>query len=238
MFKGTVIFFHIPKTAGTSFTKLLAQVYGLENIYSISGQRHEEDIARFKSFGKEKRDSYRVVTGHRSDKLLDDVKEPAFYIAFLREPIDLALSSYHYIQQTEHNRHHEEVSKLRSFSDFLKWQSCHGFDSMQTRYLAGVDPRTKPAKKNLTQLKGLRAEQVSAAARTMAREIENIYLLENMDEALLDIAKKLGWSTIPDIGMSNRSVRPPTSSLSAAEVSLAQDIHDLDIRLYEEFKSD
>lgn len=87
-----IIFFHISKTAGQSFTSILDDLFCQEEIFP--GQRYDE----YWQAGKEAIQRYKLLRGHipysylRSEFNLP--MEEYFTCTFLRDPIDRIISSY------------------------------------------------------------------------------------------------------------------------------------------------
>ena len=87
---------HVPKTAGTTFLKLISSVYGKQfksdylDIMNLNSTILHGDAPKNKI--PDKIDKYKVVMGHfRASKYLY-LKRP--YVAWVRNPIDRAISHY------------------------------------------------------------------------------------------------------------------------------------------------
>src|SRR6187551_1551190 len=84
---------HIPKTGGTSLQATLINVHGRRRVYwmvaanSAQWQRPEGlDCSRFT-----------VVGGHHPVSIFAKIDQPKAYMAVVREPVQRAISMFHYI---------------------------------------------------------------------------------------------------------------------------------------------
>lgn len=96
-----IVFAHIEKSAGTSFRTLLWRNYGRESVfwYGI-------DLPFTKKLKASDLAGYRVIGGHFDLCLFDDVSYPTLQVAFIRDPVERAVSLFHYYTQgtTQENR--------------------------------------------------------------------------------------------------------------------------------------
>jgi hypothetical protein len=95
-FKGSPIYFvRIPKTASTSFTELLSRMFPPSEICLLQSG----DVDAEGTLGPDIR-RYRFVHGHMSYSLMDYFPEKPLVFTLLRDPVDRALSAFHYMRQT------------------------------------------------------------------------------------------------------------------------------------------
>jgi hypothetical protein len=112
------IFVHIPKTAGSSITKSLESLPGNNNANSPRISKHAKAFE---------------IKG----LLGDEIWEEYFTFAFMRNPWDLMVSSYHWWLQKAgkipyHHRHHRRISMMEGFNDFI--YSRYGQKMINERY--------------------------------------------------------------------------------------------------------
>lgn len=229
----TLIFFHIPKTAGTSFVKVLDEVYGGRFVYKLSSQKHEQDVESFIRKNKSDRFTYKAITGHRSDKLASYVRHPVRYVTFLRDPVEHTISSYHYIKQTPHNRLNKIVSKIKTINEFVNWQKQNGHDNLQTRYLAKIDARSNDWKSIEFDLSGSDGEHYFDEAKDFLNSMEFVFVVSEMDEAIKSLSKNLKWTEIPTLSYENQSKKPSDLKVDKRLAARIRRVHYLDERLYE-----
>jgi len=114
--KNTAIFFiHIPKTAGTSFTRILEQLYPPEarcNAYYIQ-ELIEVDPKTLSQL--------RLFIGHIDYAANELMPKPLNIVTFIRDPVERAISAYNHIKANadhpQHDLFNAEVSSLYDFAN-------------------------------------------------------------------------------------------------------------------------
>jgi hypothetical protein len=116
------IFVHIFKTAGTSMRA------ALEPYTQTPGTRLWRRVRR--RLGCPAPEPFPQLSGHsRAAEICEvvpaDVFKNYFKFGFVRNPWDWQVSWYHFIVQNREHHEHEAVTRLGSFSDFLRWRIDH-----------------------------------------------------------------------------------------------------------------
>lgn len=88
-----IVFVHIPKTAGTSFRKLLVDVFGEGRVSPqfAANPLTDDDAARL--------DHFQVIAGHINFADVQTYFPDRRLITFLREPVDRCLSPYGFFRK-------------------------------------------------------------------------------------------------------------------------------------------
>jgi len=168
----TLIFVHIPKTAGSSLIAVLEKQYPVHRTYSTSYGGYYPDgrplddyhgsVKSFYALPPERLAQIDLLYGHMPYGLHEKLPRPAEYFTFLREPVSRLISNYFFEGRTPNSPLYELV---RSGAMDLEAYHAHivdvGIDNIQTRMIAGIfDPAGGPpvtpdilrrAEENLTQ---------------------------------------------------------------------------------------
>ena len=89
-----LFFLHIPKTAGTSLRELLSCRFAPADILALDRRgAHEHPSQQLETISR-----YRFVHGHVPYALVDRFPRRPFVVTLLRDPIDRAVSAFHYMQ--------------------------------------------------------------------------------------------------------------------------------------------
>lgn len=127
------VFVHIPKSAGTSIRSMLAELFP-KRLLHVAGGMH--DMA---GLGTALRDAEicgdSIIFGHLPYGILPT--NGVNYATVLRDPIDRAVSAFHYARERPLNYANREAHEL-GFRGFLEARASRFLDNQQVRYVAGV----------------------------------------------------------------------------------------------------
>jgi hypothetical protein len=122
-----VLFHHIPKTAGSSLRVLMREnLGGLAHVrepFPISHRPSPELQTWYRtmhaSLPPDRRRSLVCVTGHGANYLLDEIEAPVEALTVLREPVDFAISWFHFHRRTSHPDRAAHLPTLESVYERL-----------------------------------------------------------------------------------------------------------------------
>lgn len=108
---------HVPKTAGTAFTRILLKVYGPEKV--LLDYIYDKDYQRW--FMKNGNPQIKVIHGHFRSKKYNQHFPEAKKIVWLRNPISRLISYYFFNQSFRRGRfYHFIQEKSTSFQEFIE----------------------------------------------------------------------------------------------------------------------
>lgn len=133
----TLLFLHVPKTAGTTLNRIIEAQYSPLRIYTIPGGNRIWSIEHFKQLSEARRANLRVLKGHMGFGLHRLIPAPTTYFTMLREPVDQVASSYYYaLSHRGHPLHRVVVNKkisLQQFIELAPWGN-----NLQTKLISGM----------------------------------------------------------------------------------------------------
>ncbi len=182
--KDALIFVHIPKTAGSTFSSILARIYP-ERRYSIY------DFAQIPDFGhmpEAERTEIDLLQGHFSYGIHQYIPRYSRYITFLRDPVERIVSLYYYLLRVPGNYLHDTlVSNNISLADFVGSRLTSAIYNFQVRLIAGADQPSVDSFPVLDESTLLQAKQ------RLASDFLAFGITEKFDESLVLLSRSLGW---------------------------------------------
>lgn len=225
----TVIFVHIPKTAGLTLYDVLNREYGRRHIYTFAAgqQRIKASVEAFKGLPEVERARYQLLRGHVPFGLHPFVPHAYAYITLLRDPVKRIISHYYYVRgNPQHELHREITSKRFRLEDYVSSGITTELDNDQTRMLSGVG--------DAVPVGGVSRELLDQAIDNLEKAFCVVGLTERFDETLLLMKQQLQWRTYPVYTRQNVSRRESSPDpVSPATRHLIEKQNTLDCELYE-----
>jgi len=202
----TLIFLHIPKTAGMSVRQVIERNYPkrerfriqLPNPGGVVGDGRGEPgpdaaadggprslgevpaVRRWMALPEERRRGTRIIDGHTLFGVHEFVPGPVTYFTMFREPTSRTLSEYRYLQRRTDHWMHADVSKM-SLAEYVR-SAVGQRDNLQTRIISG----------RYFGVPHCTEETLELAKRNLER-FAPVGLTERFDESLLMWGKAFGW---------------------------------------------
>lgn len=220
----TVIFLHLPKTAGVTLYQIIDRQYAPQHIYNIGGNFHTFEA--FVSLGEADRARIRMLRGHQDFGLHCYLPQPATYLTLLREPVSRVIS-YFYFTRSRPQDHYGQVmaSTQIDLKTYIESGIDISVDNLQTRMLCGIGDRLPFA--------ACTTEHLQTAKKHLREHFAVVGLTERFDETLLLLKKALGWKNLFYIPRNVSAERPRKSQLPPATIAAIVQANQLDGQLYE-----
>ena len=177
--KDTLLFIHIPKTAGTTFQDVAKRHFRVDQFYSIYSP------AELGSLRKEtNKDRLRLVMGHFRFGLHQYFDYGCQYFTFLRNPVEQVLSFYNHMLNSSDKDHKKVLEHVKSLHGYAShpWarnlQTCYVTNLMYDEIERDPESALLIAKDNLR------------------RYFLGIGIVERFDESLLFLKYRLNWGKI------------------------------------------
>lgn len=145
-----IVHLHVPKTAGSSLTRVLAPHYAQGTQFSVS----DGNLSKLKNTSKEERQAISFMFGHLSHGVADQLPQNHMYVCVLRRPGPRLMSYYNYLYRTkDHPSYGIIKGQDMSFGTFLEWSADpknghrREVDNGQVQRLAGLEAHHKGAGK-------------------------------------------------------------------------------------------
>jgi len=220
----TVIFMHLQRTGGTTFLKLLDNIYNRDETYAIDGKRFRESIHEFAQLPEEQRGKYRLIKGHLLWGLHTFCPNETTYITILRQPIDRAISQYYWHLRPECVY---PIPADMALGEFLESGTFISADNGMTRFIAGKD-------RGAVAYGKCSRDMLELAKYNLKRYFLAVGFTEYYEESLILFKRLLGWEKYPFYQKKNvHRQKPAHPDLSKGQVEILLKYNQYDIELYE-----
>jgi hypothetical protein len=223
--ENTVIFIHIPRTAGVSLDAILERQYNPAKIYSLYSQEKRDE---FNKLSDHQKANIQLLNGHfLSYGIHERLPNPSTYITMMRDPVDRVISHYYFVRRSPNHYLHEIVmSKNMSLQDYVGSELSIEINNGQTRLLAGL--KENPG---IGIGKGF-PEMLNRAKKNIEDNFAVVGLTEEFDKSLILFKKALGWSETFYLKRNETKNRKAVKEIPENVINTILEYNDMDIKLY------
>lgn len=218
----TLIYLHIPKTAGSTLSLILLHQYRAGEIYPFIRPEEYDAVLALPPSEKAR---YKLFQGHFPFGLHAHLDAPSAYMTTLREPLQVALSSYFYFELAHrHAAQNTPIDWSMPTLDDLRYGTMRIlFDNVQTRFLSGQ-----------WHIKiGSCSREMLEQAKEHLRAHFVVGLVERFDESVILMAKRFGWRMPYYVPANVTHKRPRRAPPSPDVAAWLREHNALDMELYE-----
>jgi hypothetical protein len=228
------VFVHIPKTAGSTFKRMLSRQFPASGMPKI-GPDYQASLDQIRSLSEAQKDRVRCLSGHLPfgvHRYFPNRK--MHYVSFVRDPVDRTLSEYFFLRKRPQLMPLIGLDADTTLSPeaFLEHQVKLGLMDFQTRVLSGYG---NLAESVLPPYEAMAIDDADAVIRDIEDSFALIGTLERFDESLLLMKRMFGWRSVCYI---SRNVARPNQKRSDLKQALADEIRRLnpmDCKLHAHF---
>jgi hypothetical protein len=220
----TLVFLHIPKTAGTTLHRIIERQYPAESLYSV-GWIEEKSVAALRQMSEARKARIRMVRGHMAFGVHEFLSGPVTYFTLLRNPLERVISYYYFVRNKPDHYLYEEISVGEmDLAEFIERQGHIMLDNAQTRMLSGRWQEIAFGECS--------RDHLAMAKQNLRDRFSVVGLVEHFDETLLLLKRTFGWRNVFYARQNVTRSHPPNSALPPATLALVAEVNQLDSELY------
>jgi len=252
----TVIFVHLPKTAGSTVNHILYRMYDERQICQITKEvdganghgwtslnSNPSRRSRFKSQKKSlrvtipelqelpaaRRAQIKLLMGYQSFGLHDFLPNPCTYMTLLRDPVDRVISHYYYVLRMPTHPLHNRVKSLNmSLEEYVESGIATDLDNDQLRRLAAVGGKDNIAFGQCSR------ELLLRGIDNLNTHFAVVGLTERFDESVILMKRALSWRAFPYYIRRNLTKkRTAVTDIPKRTIRVIERCNQFDCELYE-----
>ncbi len=199
----TILFLHIPKTAGTTLYKVIERQYDASSVFTnrhfsaaklgVKAQKvpfnQRWEIVRdiLKKLPDSEKENIKVIQGHMGFGWHKLLPQPCRYITLLREPAETVISQYFHFLRREEGHYLRDQIIIRKMG--VKDYACSGInlltDNGQTRLISGIW--------NKVGFGECTTEHLDIAKENLLTHFSVVGLTEEFDKTMILLKRQFGW---------------------------------------------
>ena len=215
----SVIFLHVPKTAGTTLNRLIEWEYRLSEMYSVDPVLFHWSAAHLRKLPRRRLQRTRMFKGHMLFGLHEILPQPATYITVLRDPVERVLSAFYYMRTYKlHPLYWKFRRENWTLEQFVERTTRH---NVQCKIMAGAEYNSPCTNEILEKAKSHLQQHFSVVG-----------LSERFEESLALLKLRFGWQLKSYSTFNVTRSRPKKGDLSQATLDAITTRNSFDLILY------
>lgn len=226
----TLLFVHIPKTAGTAVRTLFERRFDSERLALLYDRPPGMPLTQFLEVPQFARDRFQAVVGHFAFGLHHFITKPVRYITFLRDPVERVVSLY-YHNVHRASRHHDQIhAEGIDLGRFVRDRVSYQVENSMTQFLAGIEHVAGGDRRVFRN--GCPDRMLDLAKQNLVDWFDLVAITERSEESFALLARHLGLAERPAPRANENRERPDVQAIDGKVLDEIRRINELDVELY------
>jgi Sulfotransferase family len=196
----TILFMHIPKTAGTAFREPMMENYKHSQVAYLYPHPPGLLVSNLGLLPLEQRARFRMIMGHFQYGIHEFLPQEYTYVTIVRDPVERVISHYHYLRHTQPETISDGTVML-SLIETLERGRTVNLDNLMVRCFSGVDANDVPPGHIDQRIYDL-------AIHHLRTQFKFVGYQDRVDEAYAALRRHFNWKPRTSLEIVNKGERP------------------------------
>lgn len=217
----TLVFLHMPKTAGTAFRQAMLCNYKQSEVIYLYPTEPGFPVDNIEDVPYDQRSRSRLIAGHNASYGIHErIPNECLYVTLVREPVSRVWSNYTHLQRSTDPRLVRD--RVGTLKDLQESNTRVDFDNLMVRYFAGL-LAAPPGSINV--------DAYERARWNLRYAFGYVGHQEHPQRAYEWLQLKLGWAPA-SVPLMNTTEYPGAACCSSSQEKLIRHFNHWDCRLY------
>jgi hypothetical protein len=223
----TILFMHIPKTAGTAFREAMIENYKYSQVAYLYPHPPGLLVSNLGLLPLEQRARFRIVMGHFQYGIHEFLPQQSTYVTIVRDPVERVVSHYHYLRQTQPEITFDGGVTL-SLAEMLERGRTVNLDNLMVRCFSGVAENDVPPRCVDEGVYRLAIDHLRTRFKFVGYQ-------DRTDEAYAALQSQFNWKARPSLEIVNKGERSGVTLDEATRAAIKR-FNAWDCRLYSKIR--
>jgi hypothetical protein len=223
----TVLFMHIPKTAGTAFREAMIENYKHSQVAYLYPHPPGLLVSNLGLLPLEQRARFRIVMGHFQYGIHEFLPQEYTYVTIVRDPVERVISHYHYLRQSQPELTSDGSASL-SLVEMLERGRTVNLDNLMVRCFSGVAENDAPPGSIDQRVYDLAIDHLRTKFKFVGYQ-------DRADQAYAALQKHFNWKARASLEIVNKGERSGTD-VDETTCAAIERFNAWDCRLYSEIR--
>jgi len=223
----TILFMHIPKTAGTAFREAMIENYKHSQVAYLYPHPPGLLVSNLGLLPLEQRGKFRIVMGHFQYGIHEFLPQQYTYVTIVRNPVERVISHYHYLRQTQPELTSDGAATL-SLSEMLEQDRTANLDNLMVRCFSGVGEKDVPPGHIDQRVYDLAIDHLRTKFKFVGYQSRS-------DEAYAALQKQFNWKARSSLEIVNKGERSG-ANVDEATLAIIERSNTWDCQLYSKIR--